>query len=193
MSLVLLNDYKEILHIEGSDEDEFIGILSQEVEALVKDYLNWEIEAKDYVEYYDGTGWNYLVMNNSPIIGITKIEVYEGLDESNQETWTELTLGVDYERKIISDSALILQGYNFIPGDKNYRITYSAGYEECPYVIQNACKKLMKLFYDELKKSDSVGISSISQGANFSRNIVFEKDETKRILDKISMYRKTNI
>lgn len=193
MSLVLLNEYKEILHIEGNNEDEFIGILSQEVESIVKEYLNWQIEVDDYIEEYDGNDDDFLVLNNSPIVSVSKVEVYEGLDSLGQDIWTELVKGVDYERMIISSSILILYGYVFASGYKNYRITYRAGYENCPAPIQNACKKLMKLTYDELKKSDSIGVSSLSQGANFSRNIVFEKDEFSKILEKISSYRKLNV
>jgi hypothetical protein len=192
--LVLLNDYKEILKIEGSDEDEFIGILAEEVETLVKNSLNRELELKNYVEYYNGTGSGYLVLNAFPIQSVSKIEVYEGIDGSNQEVWTELVLGTDYDRLVVyNDYAIYLDGYTFVEGIKNYRLTYSAGYEECPLDIQNACKKIMKIAYDELKKSDSVGVASLSQNSNFSRNISFDKDDVKRILDSISFYRSINI
>ncbi len=193
MSLVLLNEYKEILHIEGNDEDEFIGILAQEIEGIVKEHLNFEIEVTDYIQEYDGNNSDFLILDSYPIKSVSKIEVYEGLDSSNQEIWRELIKGVDYQRLIIGSSMIILEGYTFLEGYKNYRIKYQAGYEDCPSVIKNACKKLMKLAYDELKKSDSVGISSLSQGANFSRNVVFDKNEFSKILEQIQGYRKVNV
>ncbi len=193
MSLVLLNDYKEILHIEGSDEDEFIGLLAQESESYIENYLNFSIMNKEYVDVVDGNGTNMITLPNSPVQSVSKIEYYEGLNNSNNEIWTTLQLGIDYERVLIYHDRVILDGNVFYEGIKNYRITYNAGYNECPADIQNACKKMVKLLYNELKKKDSVGISSVSQSSGYTNNISFEKDDFNKILLSVSYYRRLNV
>lgn len=193
MSLVLLNDYKEVLQIQGADEDEFVGILSQEIEQFIKTYLNHPIEATTYKELYCGSGNNILLLNHSPIISVSKIEIYKGLDNSNQEMWVELAQGTDYDRMIVRDDFIFLDYYDFIRGDYNYRVTYVAGYYDCPEDIQLACKKLVKLAYDELKKSNSIGRASNSQSSGYTANVTWDKNEVNNILRTISYHRVMNV
>lgn len=195
MSLVLLSEYKEILGITGGTEDEFVELAQYEIEAKVKNYLNRDLELDDYVELYDGTGDEYLVLNQFPINSVTKIEEYSGLDSNNDETWEELEQGVDYERIVIpvTKDYILIDGSLFSFGNQNIRITYNAGYSDIPYEIQQACKKLMLLYYGEVKKTKSLGMSSVSQGSGFTQSATYDLSAEERILKSIEKYRALNV
>lgn len=195
MSLVLLSEYKEILDITGNTEDEFVELAKYEVEAKVKSFLNRDLEVTSYVEVYDGTGESNLVLNQFPINSVSKVEVYDGLDSLGAEEWDEYIQNDDYERLVITTSKdeIYLIGSMFPQGEQNIRITYSAGYSTIPYEIQQACKKLMLLYYGEVKKTKSIGKSSISEGSTFTKTTSYDLGAEDRILKSIERYRAWNI
>lgn len=195
MSLVLLSEYKEILGITGNTEDEFVELAQYEIEAKVKSYLNRDLELDDYVELYDGTGDEFLVLNQFPINSVSKVEEYSGLDSNNDETWEELEQGIDYERIVIPSTKdyILLDGSLFSFGNQNIRITYNAGYSDIPYEIQQACKKLMLIYYGEVKKTKSLGMSSVSQGSGFTQTTTYDLSAEERILKSIEKYRSLNV
>ncbi|MGV8131188.1 MAG: hypothetical protein ACP5N7_03775 [Candidatus Pacearchaeota archaeon] len=195
MSLLLLSEYKEILDITGNTEDEFIEQAQYEVEAKIKEFLNRDIESNDYVELYDGNSDDELTLAQFPINSVSKIEVYQGLDSNNDEIWYEYQQGYDYQRLIIdrNKSTIILEGSVFPEEEQNIRVTYNAGYTTIPYEIQQACKKLMHLYYGEVKKTKSLGVSSSSEGSGFSKTVTFDNTAEKRILDSIEKYKAINV
>lgn len=195
MSLVLLGEYKEILDITGNTEDEFIEQAQYEVESKVKNFLNRDLEISDYVELYDGNGDDELVLNQFPINSVSKIERYNGLDSDNDEIWYELEQGYDYQRLIIDRNKvmIIVEGSVFPEEEQNIRITYNAGYETIPYEIQQACKKLMLLYYGEVKKTKTLGMASVSQGSGFSQNSTYDLGAEERIFKSIEKYKAINV
>lgn len=190
MGLVLLGEYKDILEIEGSDEDDFIELTQYEVEQRIKNFLMRDIEATDYIEKYNGTGKNFLVLSQFPINSVSKLEIYEGLDSNGDEIWTEQVQGTDYDRLIIptTKETVFLDGNVFSKGIQNIRITYNAGYTIIPNDIQQACKKLMVIYYGQVRKMRSLGINSVTQSNGASGTISFDKDEEDRILKSIEYY-----
>ena len=195
MSLVLLSEYKEILDITGNTEDEFVELAKYEVEAKVKSFLNRDLEVASYVEVYDGTGETSLVLNQFPINSVSKYEVYDGLDNSGVETWDELVQNSDYERLVIptTKDRIVLIGSLFPEGEQNIRITYNAGYSTIPYEIQQACKKLALLYYGEVKKTKTLGKTSVSEGSTFTKTTSYDLSAEDRILKSIEKYRAWNI
>lgn len=193
MSLVLLSEYKEILDITGNTEDEFVEQAKYEVEAKVKSFLNRDLDVLAYTEVYDGTGDNKLVLNQFPINSISKVEVYDGLDSLGSEVWDEYIQNDDYERLVIDDSLIYLIGSMFPEGEQNIRITYNAGYSTIPYEVQQACKKLMLLYYGEVKKTKTIGKSSVSEGSTFTKTTSYDLNAEERILKSIEKYRAWNV
>ncbi len=154
MLQILEHTYKEILGITDNTEDEFVELAQYEIEAKVKNYLNRELEASDYTEYYDGLSTDVLVLNQFPINSVSKIEYYDGLDSNNDEVWNEYIQGTDYERLNIYDGHISIDGTIFDWGSKNIKVTYNAGYTTIPYEIQQACKKLMLLVKKNRRPAD---------------------------------------
>lgn len=193
--MILLGEYKEILGIEGNTEDEFIEQSRLEIEGKVKETLNRDLEIQDYVEVYDGANDEELVLNQYPIVSVSKLEIYGGLDGAGNEVWDEWVQGEDYERLVITSTKdrLYMIGASFPRGSQNVRITYRAGYDIIPYEIQQACKKLMLLYYGEVKKNKSLGKSSVSDGSGFSKTTSFDLQAEERILKGIEKYRVLNV
>jgi hypothetical protein len=195
MSLVLLSEYKEILDITGNTEDEFVEQAQYEVESKVKSFLNRDLESASYVEIYDGTGESTLVLNQFPVNSVSKVEVYDGIDALGAEEWDEYSQNEDYERLVIptAKDEIYLIGSMFPQGEQNIRITYNAGYDTIPYEIQQACKKLMLLYYGEVKKTKTIGKSSVSEGAGFTKTTTYDLTAEDRILKTIEKYRAWNV
>ena len=195
MSLVLLSEYKEILDITGNTEDEFVELSQYEVESKIKSFLNRDLEVTTYVEVYDGTGERELVLSQFPINSVSKLEIYDGVDSLGAEQWDEWIQNEDYERLVIptSKDQIVLIGTCFPEGDQNIRVTYNAGYSTIPYEIQQACKKLMLLYYGEVKKTKTIGKSSISEGSAFTKTTTYDLGAEDRILKSIEKYRAWNV
>lgn len=195
MSLVLLSEYKEVLGITGSDEDEFVELTQCEVENKVKDYLCRDLEAQDYTEILDGSSEKVIIPSQFPINSVSKIEFYDGLDSNDDEEWDEQVQGDDYERLVIPThkESIIIDGATFPKGMQNIRLTYNAGFSTIPYPIQQACKKLMLLYYGEVKKNKTLGKSSVSEASGFTTTTTYDLQAEERILDGISMYRNLNV
>jgi len=192
MSLLLLSEYKEILGITGSEEDEFVELAVNETEQTIKSFLNRDLEAKDYVEIYDGQSTNVLILDQFPINSISKIEYYDGLDPLDVEEWIEYVQGDDYDRLLNYESYITLDGIVFPEGYKNIRVTYNAGYTDIPADIQKAAKKLCLLYYGEVKKNKSLGKASVSEGSTFTKTTSYDLGAEDRILKSIEKYKAIN-
>ena len=133
MSLVTTANYKYYLGVGQSDtsKDTELALLISSVEKRVKEFLNRDLEWQVYTdEIYNGSGHNGLILRQFPIIYVSTVKVYEGINSNNVETWTTLVEHTDYDRLIIPVEAytVLLGGYRFVKQFQNYKITYYAGY-----------------------------------------------------------------
>lgn len=195
MSLVTLAKYKEYLNITDANKDTQINDLASAVEKRVLDYLNRNLESATYQnELYNGNGYNWLILDNFPITAITSISVYDGY-YNNAEVWTTLVLGTNYERKLIEDEKVTLDGYTFVKNTKNYKVTYTAGYTTIPSSIQNACKELLKITWDNSPLNQNrLGFTTVSDSAGGSSvALTIDPEIESKILKKIEGYRVANI
>lgn len=182
--IIPLESYKQYLKITSTTYDEDLEVFINSAELRVKNYLNSNIVSTQYMELLDGNNSSHLILSYIPIISIDKIEAYE------DKVWKELVSNVDYYRKEIIDNELFLDGYYFVEGTKNYRITYTAGYEEIPYDIILACKELVKLYFDDSPLGNNrLGLSNISDSISGGQNFSIDKTAEERILNKIQIYR----
>lgn len=184
--LVELEEYKSYLKIYDTKYDSELTSFILSVENRVKNFLNSEILARDYIELYSGNDSSYLSLNKIPIISVSKVEKYD----IGTKTWGELLLNVDYYRMEIIDNLLFLEGYMFEMGEYNYRITYRAGYETVPDLIKHACKELVKLYYDDSPYGNNrLGLVNINDGISGSQNYSIDREAEAKILNKILIYK----
>jgi hypothetical protein len=132
MSLVTDANYKYYLGVSQSETiTNNITPLISAAEKRVKEFLNRDLEWQVYTdELYDGSGCNRLILRQFPVICVTSIQEYGGIDSGNTEDWDTLVEHTNYNRLIIPTSAyeVILDGYNFLKSYQNYKVTYYAGY-----------------------------------------------------------------
>ncbi|RMD70289.1 MAG: hypothetical protein D6822_04380, partial [Cyanobacteria bacterium J149] len=134
-------------------------------------------------EEYDGTGSNFIFLNQYPVTAITSVERNDGTLSS--PSWTTLTEGDDYE-------PYLTEGYiDFLTRlpetDRHrYRITYTAGYTTIPYDLELACLKLVSESYNK-RKNDGVSSERIGSWA-ITYTGVIENDPA--FADTIARYKR---
>ncbi len=134
MSLVTDAKYLYYLGVGQSETvTNNIAPLITAAERRVKEFLNRDLEWQIYTdEFYNGNGYQRLILRQFPIIAVSAVKVYDGIDSVNVETWTTLVEHTDYDRMVLDivrgAYEVYLDGYNFVKGYNNYKITYYAGY-----------------------------------------------------------------
>lgn len=139
-----LTDFKEHLDIDSTDtsKDNFlINVLNAAWKAAVN-YIGYDLNVTNYVEYYDGDGSDTILLEQFPVISITSI--YD--DTARQfgpETLLQTTDYVFYPKtgkvqKLNSGNQYVVIGIPFSPivfnkGVQNVQVTYQAGYNPIPY------------------------------------------------------------
>ena len=187
-----LENVKNYLDITGDDYDTILTDFCTQADEIIKNFLCRDIEESSYVEYYDGNGKSKLILRQMPVTTLTKVEHYDGSSYVEKDT-------DDYDRALIlhDENGIYLDGYTFVKGTYNYRITYTAGYSSTtmPEVIKLAFKKLVQLVYDEspLKNRTLGKLSKIESGAGGSLIINIDLKAQERILETIHNYRRLNV
>ena len=74
--MITLEEYKRYLKIQNITYDEELQNIINAVETKVEQFLNRNLLAQNYVEYYDGSGSELLILRNIPVNSVSKIEYY---------------------------------------------------------------------------------------------------------------------
>ena len=123
----------------------FQNALNGEVLPLIQRWCRQTFNAiQTYVEYYDGTGSSILVLRRKPVVALINLS-YTNVD-SNLYYLTPSAM------QIISDEGILKAKANFNEstytpifwkGQKNLRVTYTAGFASCPVDIATAILYLL--------------------------------------------------
>jgi len=73
MALTTKTNVKILIGVSDTSLDEVIDLLIPQADAIVKSYLQRDIEQVTYTEYYSGTGDQRLVLNQGPVQSITAV------------------------------------------------------------------------------------------------------------------------
>jgi hypothetical protein len=187
-NLIDLDTYKVSENIQSTKEDSRINSLISAVSALVKTYCGNSIVdhySTDKVETFS-INWstNLVQLTETPIVSIVSIE--ERDDYSSSYTTvpaTEYFMDASIDgvyRVSTSGGAKMWPG-----GPASVKITYKAGYSECPADLQLAVIDLITYYMkDEHKARQTIAGASIQNNASSSqRNNVAFPDHIKRVLD----------
>jgi len=110
------------------------------------------------VERYDGTDLDFLLLDNSPVLNVTKIEY---LEDNMTDTWLELEAKyyVLYRNenriRLVEDLSGVTEISCFEEGVQNWRVTYEHGHSEVPDEVE----LLATLFVVELYNIKTMGVS----------------------------------
>ena len=186
--LITIDEYKTSENIQSTKEDHRINSLISAVSALVKTYCGNSIVdhySTDKVETFS-INWstNLVQLTETPVVSIVSVE--ERDDYSSSYTTVPATeyfmdASVDGIYRVSTSG-----GAKMWPsGPASVKITYKAGYSECPADLQLAVIDLITYYMkDEHKARQTIAGASIQNNASSSqRNNVAFPDHIKRVLD----------
>jgi len=135
MSLLTLDEVKQFLHIDHTDDDTLLTDMILQVEAEIASYTELVLEATDYDEYVDGTGENYIILRR-PLNSVTTITV--------DDAAYDLT-----DAKISTEAGILYfpSGVEIPEGKRNVRAVYNAGYSTPPADLKKAALLIITANY----------------------------------------------
>lgn len=146
MALVTNTQIKDFVGISASTWDTLLTAVSARAQAIVDRYCNRTLETATFTEDISGMGMPYLIVRNTPVTTLTSVS---SLDRNTDGTETATAIDVGSYRFDAETGCISLingrgiwrddDGYfaaaprsvlspRFVPGFKNYRVVYVAGY-----------------------------------------------------------------
>lgn len=164
-AIVTLLEAKAYIGIEPSDtsEDGFLENAINFVSQFIEEYCGRPIKAKEITEFLDG-GQKAVVLKAYPIVSVG------GVWED-----AERVFGGDTAVEFFYDPAGIVyrEDGHFIDGRGVVKVIYTAGFEEVPSSIGQACLMMIRTVYERWKKgTEAMSTIAIGEG-----NIVYQANE----------------
>ncbi|WP_298865105.1 hypothetical protein [uncultured Gimesia sp.] len=199
---------KTLLGISDTSLDAAIDLMIPQADAIIKGYLQRNIEQAIYTEYYSGSGDKVLLLNQTPVQSITSVHLdsdgYYGDGTDAFPTSSVLVEGTDFvlqkddaTNTEVSKSGIVyhtgkgwprpssrLQGQlTSAPGIGigNIKVVYVAGWATVPSDIQFAANKLVISMVQSMDHGGRVESESIE---DYSYTLAGSEDERK-FLDSV--------
>ena len=187
-NLITLDEYKISENIQSTKEDARINSLITAVSQLVKTYCGTTIVdhySSDKAEEFS-INWstNLVQLTESPFVSITSVQEREDFSKA-YTTVASTEYYVDGSTDSIYRVTTDGTRKNWPIGPGAVKITYKAGYAECPADLQLAVIDLITYYVkDEHKARQTIAGASIqNQSSSSQRNNVAFPDHIKRVLD----------
>ena len=159
-ALCVVSDVKESMGIASSDKtkDNLITRKINQVSQQLETYCSRVFRVIDYVETYNGSDIDELVLNQRPVNTFTTLEYR--MTEINTDNWITINSTFYY----IDNSAGIIKLLYQAPGRwYRWRATYNAGYATIPPDLVEACISLVT-FYVNNAAGVHVALSTLKEG-----------------------------
>ena len=182
----------------GSTKETLLQMVINSVTAFVESYCKRRFKETTYTqELYDGDGTQFLFLKNYPVDSSGTFTLERRESALNEDDWEQIDseyFYVDYDAGYIETAN---ESIRFIPGVKNYRVTYTAGIafnlsstflSDSTADLEYAAWKLCATVYN--RRHGDAGIQSESIGdvsVTYTKE-VFENEEIKSILDKYARH-----
>ena len=158
-ALTTVADVKESLGVTDSSLDNLIIRKINQATRQIEKYCDRHFLASSYVEEYNATQTNQLVLKQRPVISFSSLEIRDsGLNYNSWETVDSQIYFVDNESGVVSTLYRNSGGFN------RYRATYTAGYSTIPEDLAEACASLACYYVNNADGSD-VGVARKKEGA----------------------------
>lgn len=150
-SEVTIAEVKEAMGITGTAQDTILAnLLARVIEDIENNVIFRKLSVQTHTDYYNG-GTSRIFLKNYPLVAITSIND-DPFYEFASDTLIEAT---DYYT--FNDAGeIVLKAYNFMSGEKNVKIVYSAGYSTFPRDLKEAIIKMVYAEYLTLRASGNV-------------------------------------
>ena len=164
--------------LTNATDDELLKRLITAASQYIQTWLNRTIASTLYVETYNGTGGNRLILPNYPVTAVGSVAV-------NFTPIPAAPASSGSSGFLFDSFGLYLRGFSFTEGFQNVAVTYTAGFLTTPPELEQACIELVALRY---KERDRVGQNSKSIGGEI---VSFNtKDFTGPIQTILDSYKK---
>ena len=185
--LITLEEYKEQEGITSPKEDVRLDYIITSVSQLVKTYCGNSI-----IDYYNtekveeiSIDWptSAVQLTESPVLDVISVEERENFSAPYVTLSTS-----DYYVDKLTDSVLRVSGSsyrNWKSGPGSVKVTYNAGYENCPEDLKLAVFDLVTYYLkDEHKERKTLAGATVqNQSSSTQTNNVAFPDHIKRVLD----------
>ena len=154
-----------------TDHDVLIANLIDEVSDAIQQFVGNVIGEATYTEYYSGMGEELMMLRHGPLVSVTSVNevtysATSSVDTSRTETLSEV---YEYERLeggLRSENYkgrgwLELVGGKFTPGQRNYKVVYTAGFSSIPNSLVLAATNAVVY---EFKRRERVGFQTNTAG-----------------------------
>jgi hypothetical protein len=146
-----LANVKEFFKITGTGMDALITNLIIRITKEIQNFCERKLFSDTYTQYYDGSGYQTLMVDEYPVTAITSIH-----DDDDHVYGTDTLIDSgDYIFNSGSKNALSglikMDGSYFSRGTENIKIVYTAGYTTVPGDLEEACILMVgadRLFHD---------------------------------------------
>lgn len=194
MSLITINEFKLFNKINTADPslDDFIQNIISYAQKQAEEYVNYNLEFNTYEELINGNGLDRVYPYNIPIKNVYEVTKYD----SKTKTFVELRENVDYNRLIFDNHSIILDGYIFEIGMKNYKVKYEAGYtdSDVPANVKLGLLELATIYFNESKQGEGNLIIASKNKAQTGASENYDKDIEMKILERrFGKYVKPNV
>ncbi|MCL4504112.1 MAG: phage gp6-like head-tail connector protein [Deltaproteobacteria bacterium] len=170
-----LANVKAWLNLTTAAADDLLARLISAASAWARTYMQREILAADYTEIRDGHGGQALFFRNYPVTAIQSVKI-NGLE-------IPAAAGALDKGYRSNGKLLYLQGYQFVRGQGNVELAYTAGYATPPPELEQAVIEMVAFRY---KERDHLGQQSANfQGQNLSFTVADMPVSAKAVLDRL--------
>ncbi|MEC4589493.1 hypothetical protein VPG91_00695 [Nitrospirillum amazonense] len=141
--------------LTSTTDDALLTRLIQAESGFIRAWLGRDPSLATYTQTLDGTGNAVLPLPHYPVTDVMAVAV-DGTPVPAQAADQPLAYGYAYD-----DTSLVLTGGIFPRGRRRVSVTWTAGHDPLPAILQQACVELVALRYRE---RDRVGLVSKAHG-----------------------------
>lgn len=147
-ALTTLAAVKSYLKLQGTTDDALLEDLINASSSAIENFCKRKFKEQAYVEEeFDGTGKNFVLLDQFPVKSIESISIDNSLVDPA-------------EYKVKKKNGVLLRTSGVWPkGEINITVSYTAGFAEIPYDLELACKHLVMSYF----KSDIASFSTTFQ------------------------------
>ncbi len=120
-------------------------LITQKTRSIV-DYCQDNIEATDYIDDYNGEGFDKLILRHKPIVSVAYIR-----SDYNRVFGVETAIDPTLYAFDADPGIIELRGYSLAYGTKNVRVSYRAGYATVPTSVVLACQMWVGHVFEQRK------------------------------------------
>ena len=180
-ALVTLEDTKSFLGITSSTYDDVLTMLINMATDHIEKRCGRRFADTTYTEEeYDGTAVRTLAVKNFPITSTTTFKLEKNNACDNTDDWEEIDSD---EYWVDSETGIITRTTSFAKRTKNFRVTYSAGYDEIPYDLQLLTMTLISEIFNNRRTGGVLEETLGDRTVKFQVGTILDNsDEFKNIL-----------